>query len=147
MKLIYTCCMVVGNEAENLRVAKEFARFVGISEGEVPVCPMLFLKEIDGDFLAGKVYPVEARLALLKACDELWYCGDGVTKDMVTEIVFAKEPNIPVRYVTRKELNLAQFKQGPNMLNQAIIEKLEKEVSAEKVEPIDQHINANGGTK
>ena len=71
--------------------------------------------------MAGKVYPVEARLALLKACDELWYCGDGVTKDMVTEIVFAKEHNIPVRYVTRKELNLAQFKQGPNMLNQAII--------------------------
>ena len=52
-----------------------------------------------------------------------------------------------MRYVTRKELNLAQFKQGPNMLNQAIIEKLEQEVSAEKVEPIDQHINANGGTK
>ena len=38
-------------------------------------------------------------MELLNGCDELWYFGDGVTRDMVDAILAAHEKGIPVKYI------------------------------------------------
>ena len=56
--------------------------------------------------------PVKAVTILLSDCDELWYFGDSVSKGMVREIIAAKEQNIPVRYISDKEIEKIKNENG-----------------------------------
>jgi hypothetical protein len=42
-------------------------------------------------------------IALLDKCDELWVCGDVISRGMAAEIEEAKNIGIPIKYFSKQE--------------------------------------------
>ena len=99
MKKIYVCSMVVGSPDYNTKKAIEFAKYV-VSQGHIPIAPQIYLPMFLSSLkLTDRLFTKKASLELLNGCDELWYFGDGVTRDMVDAILAAHEKGIPVKYI------------------------------------------------
>lgn len=99
MKKIYVCSMVVGSSNYNAQKAIEFAKYV-VSQGHIPIAPQIYLPMFLNSLkLTDMLFTKKASLELLNGCDELWYFGDGVTRDMVDAILAAHEKGIPVKYI------------------------------------------------
>ena len=99
MKKIYVCSMVVGSPDYNTKKAIEFAKYV-VSQGHIPIAPQIYLPMFLSSLkLTDMLFTKKASLELLNGCDELWYFGDGVTRDMVDAILAAHEKGIPVKYI------------------------------------------------
>ena len=103
MKKIYVCSMFVGDEIENGFQAQKCAEYVALTCNAIPVSPQVYWPS----FLYGRNFEAnfirEANMELLRCCDELWYFGDGVTKEMVDMILAARELNIPVKHVADRD--------------------------------------------
>ena len=105
MKKIYMCSMVVGDEKKNAEKAKEYAKYIALKCGAIPVAPQIYFPTfLDGDSRTEAKFRIEVSEQLLLECDEFWYFGDGVTMDMVNAILKAREMNIPVRHVSDREV-------------------------------------------
>ena len=76
-----------------------------IDQGHTPVAVHLLYPQMlrDSD-------PAERELGLrlghrvLRACDELWACGDRLSSGMAREIEEAKSLGVPVRWISGQEL-------------------------------------------
>ena len=99
MKKIYVCSLFVGDEAENAFQAACATKYVATECNAIPICPQIYFPAFGLYNDRSADYCKEASLELLRTCDELWYFGDGVTRDMVDAILLARELDIPVKHV------------------------------------------------
>ena len=70
MKKIYVCSKVVGDEATNTVKAYQYARFVAIKCGQIPICPQIYFPEFLSWTEMDPRYIKEASMELLRGCDE-----------------------------------------------------------------------------
>jgi hypothetical protein len=99
MKKIYVCSLFVGKEFENSYKAMKCAMYVVNNCNAIPICPQVYFPAIGLYRETPDGYCKATSLELLRFCDELWYFGDGVTKDMVDAILLAQELGIPVKHI------------------------------------------------
>ena len=68
---------------------------------------MLYPQILDDRIPDERTAGIQMGLRVLKACDELWVCGDFISHGMQAELDAAKEWGIPVKQIRAEEL-LAQ---------------------------------------
>lgn len=104
MKKVYICSPLGGNIQENLKKAKQYARYAFIC-GTAPVVPHFYALCLNDNIPKEREIGMAAGLSLLWFCDEMWIFGDEVTESMKAEMQFCKSLNIPVRKVRDDEIN------------------------------------------
>ena len=113
VKKIYVCSRLKGDTETNIKKANDYARFVAKDCGAIPIAPHIYFTQfLDDTVPAERTFGTMAGLILLSDCDELWYFGDSVSQGMVREIIAAKEQNIPVRYISDKEIEKIKNENG-----------------------------------
>ena len=106
MKKIYVCSMVVGGQDYNRKKAIEYTRYV-VEQGHIPITPQIYLPLfLSAVKLMDLLYTSRVQIELVKGCDELWYFGDGVTREMVDAILAAREQGIPVKHIPEMKVNV-----------------------------------------
>ena len=103
-KKVYICAPLSGKIQENLKKAKQYARYALLC-GAAPVVPHFYAECLDDSNPEEREIGMSAGLSLLWFCDEMWIFGDEVTEGMKAEIQFCKNLNIPVRKVRDDEIN------------------------------------------
>lgn len=99
-KLIYICSACRGDYENNLQNARIYCRAIMKRFPDVvPIAPhLLFTQFLDDSDPAERAHGLEAGIALLDMCDEMWVFGlDHPTEGMSAEIEYAKEYGIPIR--------------------------------------------------
>ena len=100
MQKIYVCSALRGDMESNIQKARVYCEFVVREHAMIPIAPHIYLTQFLNDENAeDREFGLKAGLSLLSECDELWYFGDGVTRDMVDAILAAHEKGIPVKYI------------------------------------------------
>lgn len=107
-RIVYIASPYAGDIEGNTAFARNACRYCG-EQGHTPIAVHLLYPQIYND-----ASPEERRRALqmglhlLEVCDELWVCGDTISPGMEGEIRRATELGIPIRYVSRQEIESIQ---------------------------------------
>lgn len=95
---IFICSPFRGNEKQNSRLARRYARSAYL-KGYMPIAPHLyfpqFLKEMK---MEERMAGIQFGLELMKECQEVWVFGETVSEGMYLEITEAAKLGIPIRY-------------------------------------------------
>jgi hypothetical protein len=105
MKLVFIAHPVRGDVAGNLEKVKQLVRKASLYYSEItPIAPYyLYCNALDdNDEHEREFGMIQSRFVLTK-CDELWLCGDRISKGMKEEIKTAKEYNIPIINMIKTE--------------------------------------------
>lgn len=99
MKFVYVCSPLRGDIENNIKKAHEYNNYV-IECGFMPLAPhVIFSKYFDDNIPERRELGLAMGLELLKRCDEIWVCGDTISKGMQGEIALARHLKIPTLYV------------------------------------------------
>ena len=96
--LVYICSPFSGDVERNAFKAREYSRYA-IQRGCIPLAPHLLFPQFMSEE-SERELAMQMDLILLTKCDELWVCGDKVTKGMAAEIDKAERKHIKIRYFT-----------------------------------------------
>lgn len=99
--IIYICSKYSGDIERNTEMACRYSR-LAFDIGCVPITPHLLFPQ----FLSEETerdQALAADLRLLSVCQELWVCGE-ISSGMKLEIEEAERIGLPVRYVSKEEL-------------------------------------------
>jgi len=99
-KLIYICSPYRGDYIKNLTDAARYCRDVLMQHPDViPIAPHVFFSQFLDDEIPGeRVIGMEAGLALLDMCDEIWVYGiTNPSEGMRAEIDYALKNGIKIR--------------------------------------------------
>jgi len=103
MKIVYIASPYAGDTEANTEKAIDYCAFA-VSRGVLPLAPhLLFPLFLDEDDIEQRELGLSFGITLLDKCDELWVCGDEVSKGMAAEIKTAQEIGIPIKYFSRQE--------------------------------------------
>lgn len=103
-KYVFVCTPYTGNIEVNIAFARQ-ACFYAICCGYTPFAPHLVYPDIIPDNDPGwRAVGISMGCDWLAMCDELWACGPGLTAGMRTEIDYANDMGIPVRYLSSEEI-------------------------------------------
>ncbi len=108
MKRIYVCSPLGEDMQESRETAELFAAYVK-EKNELPVWPLSLLSLTDGKSSESRAFIRHAGKSLLWLCDEIWVFGEP-SKDMEEDIHFAKQVNLPVRKISKEEINQLERK-------------------------------------
>ena len=101
MKKVYVCSALRGNQEGNIKLARIYCEYVVREFGHIPVAPHIYFTQfLDDNNSQDREFGISAGLSLLSECDELWYFGDRVTREMTNEICFALKYGIRVKYIS-----------------------------------------------
>lgn len=98
MPLVYICSPYSGGVEDNIKKAREHCRFA-IDKGYIPIAMHLLLPQFMDDN-----NPKERNLALfidmivMSKCQEIWVCGNHISKGMAVEIAKANKRKQAIRY-------------------------------------------------
>ena len=93
--IIFVSSPYAGNIEENTTAARRYCRYV-VEQGHTPIAPHLFFPQfLDED--RERLLGLQMGLQLLDFCDEIWVFGVP-SSGMRSEIAYAEENSIPVRY-------------------------------------------------
>lgn len=99
-KFVYICSPCRGDYEANLQKARNYCRAVMTKRQDVvPIAPhLLFTQFLDDTKPTERSLGLEAGIALLDMCDEIWVFGlDNPSEGMKGEIEYAKEHEIPIK--------------------------------------------------
>lgn len=99
-KLVYICSPLRGDYEKNIENAETFCRVTMMHVPDViPLAPHIYFPRFLYDTVEEeRALGMEAGIALLDKCDELWAFGlENPSEGMRAEIEHAKERGIPVR--------------------------------------------------
>lgn len=101
--LVYICSPFAGDMEGNAQKARRYSRFA-VGNGAIPVAPhLLFPQFLNEGIEAERQAGLAMGLELLLCCDEVWVFGEA-TEGMASEIAFAVEQGIGVRFMEPEEL-------------------------------------------
>jgi len=103
MRKVYICAPLGGNIQENLKKAKQYARFALLC-GTAPVVPHFYALCLNDSIPKEREIGMSAGLSLLWFCDEMWIFGDKETEGMRAEIQFCKNLNVRIRRIQDSEI-------------------------------------------
>lgn len=103
-KLVYIASPYAGDVKNNVAFAKAACRYA-MEQGCTPVAVHLLYPQFLNDLIPEeRELGMQMGLRVLKACDELWMCGDRVSQGMQAEYREAKTLGIPVKCITGNEI-------------------------------------------
>ena len=103
-KLVYIASPYAGDVQENILAAQNACRYA-MAQGAVPIAVHLMYPQILDDSSPGdREAGLQIGIRVLKACDELWLCGDRISAGMQRELDAAVQLGIPVRRISCQEL-------------------------------------------
>ena len=98
-KLVFIAHPITGNIEENIKDILKICKKVHTSD-IIPIAPYLVaFQYLDNEIKDDKEKGVQANKVFFKRkiIDELWLCGDKISKGMREEIRLSKENNIPIK--------------------------------------------------
>ena len=100
---VYICAPL---EEDILYCLNQFRRYVRFAHAEEvsPVGVHFYLLCYANQNVEDFQATIEERMSLLWYCDELWVFGEKYSEMMKQEISFCENINLPIRYVTEKEV-------------------------------------------
>lgn len=103
-KLVYICSPLRGDYEKNIRKAQEACAWVMLNFPDtIAIAPHIYFTQfLDDTNPNERSLGMEAGLALLEKCDELWVIGNRVSEGMAAEIARAEELGIPIKGRWRK---------------------------------------------
>lgn len=103
-KLVYIASPYAGDVDANVSFARAACRYA-MGQGATPVAVHLLYPQILDDRVPSeRENGIRLGLRVLEACDELWLCGEKMSAGMRAEQEAAGQMGIPVRQVSRKEI-------------------------------------------
>ena len=103
-KLIYIVSPYAGDVPENILAAQNACRYA-MAQGAVPIAVHLMYPQfLDDGSPEDREAGLQMGIRVLKACDELWLCGDRVSAGMQRELDAAVQIGIPIRRINSQEL-------------------------------------------
>ena len=99
MKLVYICSPLRGAIEENIKKAHRYCEYAA-GCGVIPLAPhTIFTAYLQDTIPEQRALGLKMGLELLKRCDEIWVCGDEISRGMQGEIDLAAKLHIPTIYV------------------------------------------------
>ena len=160
-KFVYICSPCRGDYKKNLQQARDYCReIVKKWPDVVPIAPHLyFLQFLDDTVPNERSLGMEAGIALLDMCDEIWVYGlSSPSEGMKAEIEYAKEHGIPIRngHNAWKENDHPEEEIGDALLvlparvndlnGMAVIESTTVKIPGEVVMELAQSLRRNKGS-
>lgn len=103
-KIVYIASPYAGDIDENVEFAKEACRFA-IRKKCTPIAVhLLYPQFLDDSDPVQRKAGMHMGLRVLEACDELWLCGDRLSKGMDVELSAAECMGIPVHRFSETEI-------------------------------------------
>lgn len=104
MKMVYICSPFAGDIENNLRFARAACRYAA-DQGCAPIAVHLLYPQIlnDADPVEREA-GIQMGLRVLASCDELWICGERISRGMSCEIVEAQQLGIPIRNISTEQI-------------------------------------------
>lgn len=104
MKLVYICSPYAGNIENNVRFARAVCLYAA-ENGCAPVAVHLLYPQILDDAIpAQREIGIRMGLRVLTSCDELWICGERISRGMRCEIAEAERLGIPIRSLSTEQI-------------------------------------------
>ncbi len=102
MKKVFVCYQHEDMETE---INETFAicRYIR-EQGYLPIAPRVYLPGFLTGESSDRGFGRTAKLSLLFMCDELWYTGDTITREMTDEICLAIEKEKNIRYIPKHHI-------------------------------------------
>ena len=98
--LVYIASPFAGDISANIANAKKYCKFA-VRRNAIPVAPhLLYPQFMDDSDTEQRKLGLFFALVLLGKCDELWVCGDTISRGMSAEIAKATKRGMPIRYFT-----------------------------------------------
>ena len=98
-KLVYIASPYAGDVEANVAFAKAACRYA-MEQGCTPVAVhLLYPQMLDDAIPAEREAGIQMGLRVLKACDEMWLCGDRLSHGMRAELAAAEQMGVPVRRI------------------------------------------------
>ena len=108
-KLVYIASPYAGDVQENILAAQNACRYA-MAQGAVPIAVHLMYPQFLDDGSPGdREAGLQMGIRVLKACDELWLCGNRISAGMQRELDAAARLGIPIRQISSQE-----FAGGPS---------------------------------
>lgn len=126
MKMIYVASPYAGDIETNVEFAVAACDFV-LRCGNGFIAPHLFYPKIlDDSDPKQRKQGLEMGLTLLERSDALWFFGDHVSAGMRVEIEYASQKNIPIRQITKDEVEMPEFQRQQQLLRPTLspVEKM-----------------------
>lgn len=102
-RLVYIAFPYAGAIQSNVEFAKVACCFA-VPQGGTPLAVHLLYPQILDDRIPDdRTAGIQMGLRVLKACDELWVCGDFISHGMQAELAAAKEWGIPFKRIRAEE--------------------------------------------
>ncbi len=103
MKKVYICSPLGGNVGENLEQVKRYTEYA-LKCGTAPVVPHFYALCLNDSAPEERELGMQAGLALLRRCDEMWIFGNTVSEGMRGEMRLCKRLHIPTRHISETEI-------------------------------------------
>ena len=87
MKKVFVCYQNEDKQIEEIETLA-ICKYIR-AQGYLPIAPRIYLPRFLTDEEADRGFGRTAKLSLLYACDELWYTGDTIAREMTEEIHLA----------------------------------------------------------
>ena len=98
-KLVYIASPYAGDVEANVAFAKAACRYA-MEQGCTPVAVHLLYPQLLADHVpAEREAGIQMGLRVLKACDEMWLCGNRLSSGMRAELAAAEQMGLPVRRI------------------------------------------------
>lgn len=163
-KFIYICSPCRGDYEKNIQNARNYCREVMTKWSDVvPIAPHVFFTQfLDDTIPTERTLGMNAGIALLDMCDEIWVYGPH-SEGMKAEIEYAKEHGIPIRdgikmhaYTIGKDIDLPEEELGDALLvlpsyvgsinGVAAIESTTVRISGEAIMDLERALRHNRGS-
>ena len=102
MKKVFVCYQNEDKQIEEIETLA-ICKYIR-AKGYLPIAPKIYLPSFLTDEESDRGFGRTAKLSLLYVCDELWYTGDTITRDMTEEICLVMEKQKIVQYIPRHHL-------------------------------------------
>nr|WP_308625353.1 DUF4406 domain-containing protein [uncultured Eisenbergiella sp.] len=114
-KLVYIASPYAGDVESNAAFAIDACRYAMEQEVTPVAVHLLYPRMLDDCVPAEREAGIRMGLRVLEACDELWLCGDRLSRGMKAELKEAGRLGIPVRYVAEQEIRQGIATAGQEM--------------------------------
>lgn len=123
MKLCYICSPYHGEMEANRQNAVRYCAYAQ-KHGVVPLAPhTIFTQYLDDNIPQQREEGLQMGLELLKRCNEIWVCGNTVSQGMRQEIKFARDLQIPVKYIPEAVIS-EDFTISKSVCENTLLQKL-----------------------